>query len=260
MSGFIGHKRGTGAGGGAGETREDSRVFNLDTGHPFSAFRSSCPESEPAGRGPPGAEAPVWRAGGRSRDGRGRARGRRAAVQHWVRAGPACPPATAPRRSPGKAARSGGRGAESPARHAPDALSEVRSATSSPASTAQVHRSRGICWVAGCRLRRDGGTTWLQTVASSLGRETASTLAPALPATGRWGSRRASGSAPCTVWRHHRRCRRATASTSRATLRRRRALPGWRRGGRRERSRGGRSARRLLVVEGVHGLGQPDGT
>jgi hypothetical protein len=42
------------------------------------------------------------------------------------------------------------------------------------------------------------------------------------------------------VWRHHRRCRTATASTARATLRPRRALPDWRRGGPRARNRRGR--------------------
>jgi hypothetical protein len=42
------------------------------------------------------------------------------------------------------------------------------------------------------------------------------------------------------VWRRHRRCRMTTAPTSSATVRRRRALPGSRRGGLRARSRRGR--------------------
>jgi hypothetical protein len=52
----------------------------------------------------------------------------------------------------------------------------------------------------------------------------------ALPTTVRWREPSSDrvGSASCTMWHHHRRCRMATASTSRATLRQRRALPGWR--------------------------------
>ena len=69
------------------------------------------------------------------------------------------------------------------------------------------------------------------TVASSLARYTASTIAPRCQRPSGGGPRRASGSTPWTVWRHHRRGRTATASTSSATVRRRRALPDWRRGG-----------------------------